>query len=232
VRVWVGQARADGAEFALSGGDKLNEIDMNQTVKAVIFWAVIMVSAFVLWQVVRSGGPAQQAVPEISYSEFLERVENGQVSRVTVKGSAVQGSAATGDSFLVTAPPDQTAMLDTLKKHKVEIGFKTTQEQGWPSWILNLAPLFFSPLCGFSLIRQMQRRRSAEIEPSSATPLGNPRPALARDFCYALLSSGFLQKRLELSRQAFSVEFPSPASNVPRGGLLFWTGKALRSEEL
>jgi len=43
---------------------------MNQTIKTVVFWCVIMLSAFLLWQVVKSG-QNQQRTPEISYSEFL-----------------------------------------------------------------------------------------------------------------------------------------------------------------
>ncbi len=39
---------------------------MNSTLKTMIFWAVIVVSAFLLWQTVKSGVPAQ-SVTEISY---------------------------------------------------------------------------------------------------------------------------------------------------------------------
>ena len=51
---------------------------MNRTIKAVIFWAVIVVSAFLLWQQVRTSvdKPAGQ-VSEISYSAFLSQVAAG-----------------------------------------------------------------------------------------------------------------------------------------------------------
>ena len=33
---------------------------MNSTIKTVLFWAVIVVSAFLLWQVVKTGSNAQK----------------------------------------------------------------------------------------------------------------------------------------------------------------------------
>jgi len=142
---------------------------MNTVAKTVIFWAVIVVSAFLLWQVVRSGGPTQ-TVPEISYSEFLGRIASGQVSKVTIAGSVVHASDAKGGSFRVIAPSNQSAMLEVLQQQGVEIWFKETPEQGWPNWILNLAPLVLLAALWFFMIRQMQRRRPVGVGPSSSTP--------------------------------------------------------------
>ena len=61
---------------------------MNKGMKAAVFWMVIVVSAFLLWQTVKSGGSAQ-AIPEISYSDFVARVASGQVSKVTIAGKHV-----------------------------------------------------------------------------------------------------------------------------------------------
>lgn len=148
---------------------------MSSVAKTVIFWAVIVVTAFLLWQVVRSGGPAQ-AVPEISYSEFLGRVTDGhgQVSKVTIAGSVVHGSDAKGGSFRVIAPSNQAAMLEVLQQHGVEIWFKETPEQNWPNWMLNLAPLVLLAALWFFMIRQMQRRRSLAEGSSSSTPPQGP----------------------------------------------------------
>jgi cell division protease FtsH len=135
---------------------------MSSVAKAVIFWAVIVVSAFLLWQVVRSGGPAQ-AVPEISYSEFLGRVADGQVSKVTIAGSVVHGSNSKGGSFHVIAPANQSAMLEALQEHGVEIWFREVPEGNWPNWLMNLAPLILLAALWFFMIRQMQKRGKARF---------------------------------------------------------------------
>ena len=149
---------------------------MNKNIKALVFWMVIVVSAFLLWQTVKAGGPAP-AVSEISYSDFLTRVANGQVSRVTIAGSVVRGLDAKGSSFRVIVPVNQTPMLDALQQHGIDIWFKETPEQGWPNWILNLAPLVLLGALWFFMIRQMQKRGSAAQGLSSSMPSqqSNPR---------------------------------------------------------
>ena len=44
---------------------------MNKTSKRVIFWLVILGSAFLLWQAVKTN-PGDKDVVEISYSHFCE----------------------------------------------------------------------------------------------------------------------------------------------------------------
>ncbi len=148
---------------------------MNSVVKTAVFWMVIVVSATLLWQVVKTGSTAQ-AVPEISYSDFSARVASGQVSKVTIAGSVVRGSDAKGSSFRVIVPSNQTAMLDALQQHGVEIWFKETPEQGWPSWILNLAPLVLLGAVWLFMIRRMQRRPSGGDGPSGYTPPQESKP--------------------------------------------------------
>jgi cell division protease FtsH len=143
--------------------------------KTALFWFVIAVSAFLLWQVVKTGSTAQ-AVPEISYSEFLARVASGRVSKVTIAGSVVRGYDAKGGSFRVIVPSNQPAVLDALQQHGVEVWFKEAPEQGWPNWILNLAPLILLGALWFFMIRQMQKRRLGGDGPSSYTPPQEPRP--------------------------------------------------------
>ncbi|MGB9202531.1 MAG: ATP-dependent metallopeptidase FtsH/Yme1/Tma family protein [Terriglobales bacterium] len=148
------------------------------TGKTALFWLVIVVSAFLLWQVARKGGTATApVVPEISYTEFLARVANGEVSKVTIAGSVVRGSDAKNGSFRVIAPPNQAAMLDALHQHGVEIWFRDAPVQSWPSWILNLAPLVMLAALWFFMIRQMQRKRSMGQGSSASTPSqeSNPR---------------------------------------------------------
>ncbi len=87
----------------------------------------------------------------------------------------VRGLSANG-SFRVIAPSSQTAMLDALQQHGVEIWFKEAPEQGWPSWILNLAPLILLGALWFFMIRRMQRRRSGGDGPSNPMPPQEAKP--------------------------------------------------------
>jgi cell division protease FtsH len=130
---------------------------MGGTSKTVLFWLGILVSAFLLWQAVKAN-PANQNTPEISYSRFLAQVADGQVTKVTIAGSVVRGYDAKGGSFRAVVPPNQSAMVEALQQHGVDVWFRETSEQGWPTWVLNLAPLILLAALWFFMIRQMQTR--------------------------------------------------------------------------
>ena len=77
---------------------------MNSTIKTVAFWAIIVVSAFLLWQVVKTGSNAQKE-KEIGFSEFLTDVDQGNVHDVMFIGQEVRGKFKNPDSSFHTIVP-------------------------------------------------------------------------------------------------------------------------------
>ena len=65
---------------------------MNSTIKTVAFWAVIVVSAILLWQVVKTGSSNAQKEKKIDFSEFLTEVDQGNVHDVTFSGQEAKGT--------------------------------------------------------------------------------------------------------------------------------------------
>jgi cell division protease FtsH len=128
---------------------------MNQTSRTVLFWAVIAVSAFLLWQVVRAS--SEQKSREISYSRFLSDVAAGQVSKVIVAGRVVRGFDKSNSAFRVIAPANQDGMISALQQHEVEIWFEDVPEGNWTTWITNLAPLVLLAALWYFMIRQLQK---------------------------------------------------------------------------
>jgi cell division protease FtsH len=142
---------------------------MNSITKTVILWLVIVLNAFFLWQVVKTGGNGP-ATPEISYSKFMVMVANGQVNSVQITGNAVRGFGTKDGIFRVISPQNQAAMLDALQQHGVDIWFRDAPEQVWPNWVLNLAPLVLIAALWYFMVRQMRRRRPG----SDASPTYMP----------------------------------------------------------
>ena len=129
---------------------------MNSTIKTVLFWAVIVVSAFLLWQVVKTGTNAQKE-KEIGFSEFLTDVDQGNIHDVTFTGQEVKGKFKSPDSpFHTTAPANYPDMYKTLRDKGVPYSVKDISNGTWPSWILNLLPLVLLGALWFFMIRQMQ----------------------------------------------------------------------------
>ena len=143
---------------------------MNSNIKTIVFWVVIVLSASLLWQVVRSGGTPK--IPEISYSAFLSQVESGNVVEVTIRKNQVTSRCRDNNkcpagygTFTVTVPTSQEGMLQILHQNKVEIVVKDQGDDSWPGWLLNLAPLILLAVLWFFMIRQMKQvtqRRQAQ----------------------------------------------------------------------
>ena len=132
---------------------------VNSNIKNVVFWVVIVISAFLLWQAVKSGQSTSTS-PEISYSEFLTQTEAGNVQKVTISRTQVNGQYRDGRSFRVTAPASQEGMLRILHDKNVETWFKDAAEGGPAAWLLNLAPLILLAAVWFFMIRQIKQRQS------------------------------------------------------------------------
>ena len=149
---------------------------MNKTSKSVIFWLTILGSAFLLWQVVKTD-PKDKNVAEISYSQFLRQVADGHVTKVVIASNVVRGYDDTGNRFKVIAPANQSAMLDALQQHDVDIWFNELPDPTWGTWLMNIAPLALLAGLWFFMIRGMRgigKQRSALQGSSGAGPEGAP----------------------------------------------------------
>jgi cell division protease FtsH len=65
---------------------------VNSTVKTIMFWAFIVICLVLLFSVVQKSTVMGGKDPEIPFSTFLEKVQQSQVSDVTVQGIEVGSS--------------------------------------------------------------------------------------------------------------------------------------------
>ena len=71
---------------------------MNSTVKTVVFWVVIGLSALLLWTVIQQGRSGQKDT-EKNFSQFMADVNSGNVHDVTLDGQQVKGKMKDGSAF-------------------------------------------------------------------------------------------------------------------------------------
>ena len=78
---------------------------MSSTLKTLLLWTVIFVVVILLWNAFQAGKAARTEVP---FSEFMERVHQGQVKEVTIKGPQITGAFRRGNGHAEggRAPPD------------------------------------------------------------------------------------------------------------------------------
>jgi len=204
---------------------------VNSTVKTVVFWLVIVLSAFLLWQVVKTGSSGQKE-KEVNFSQFMSDVDQGNVKEVTISGMEVRGKYRNDNSgFHTTAPANYPDMIKTLKDKGVTMTFHDINSGGWPTWLLNLAPLILLAALWFFMIRQMQTggNKALSFGKSRARLLSMQQKKVTfKDVAGVDEAKEELREIIEFLREA--QKFQKLGGRIPKGVLLVGppgTGKTL-----
>jgi len=133
---------------------------LNSTVKTLFLWMAIFVVVILLWNTFQAGKPARQ---ELSYSEFVEAVENGRVAEVTIRGEKVQGrfrgagERAASDEFQTLIPKEtQPDLVKSLRAANVEIAVEEERENPLFAVLFTWAPVLLIVGLWIFFMRQMQ----------------------------------------------------------------------------
>jgi cell division protease FtsH len=204
---------------------------VNSTVKTVVFWLVIVLSAFLLWQVVKAGGGGQKE-KEVNFSQFMTEVDQGNVKEVSITGMEVHGKDKSDNSgFHTTVPANYPDMIKTLRDKGVNITIHDTSNGSWPSWLLNLAPLILLAALWFFMIRQMQTggNKALSFGKSRARLLSMQQKKVTfKDVAGVDEAKEELREIIEFLREA--QKFQKLGGRIPKGVLLVGppgTGKTL-----
>ena len=127
---------------------------MNDMAKNIILWVVI---AIVLMTVFNNFTSPKKAAPPISYSQFLDQVNQRNVTKVEIhKDGQIVGITGNGSRFTTNAPDDPGLVKDLLD-NRVEIIAKPPEQPSllWQI-IINWFPLFILIGLWIFFMRQMQ----------------------------------------------------------------------------
>ena len=126
---------------------------MNNMLKNLVIWLVI---GLVLMTVFNQFNTRQTAQAPMEYSQFLEEVKSGKISKVTIEGRQLKAQTAEGKRVTSYSPGDIWLVSDLLK-YGVKIEAKPEEE---PSLLMNIFVSWFPMLLLIGVwiffMRQMQ----------------------------------------------------------------------------
>ncbi len=126
---------------------------MNNMFKNLAIWLVI---GLVLMTVFNQFNNRQVATGSVEYSQFIDEVKAGRISKVVMEGRTLKATTSDGKRITSYAPPDLWLVSDLLKSG-VKIEAKPEEE---PSFLMNLFVSWFPMLLLIGVwvffMRQMQ----------------------------------------------------------------------------
>jgi cell division protease FtsH len=203
---------------------------VNSNVKTVIFWAVLICVAVLLWAVVKNGHTKPDR--SLNFSEFLSEVEAGNIKSVSISANTVKGDFASGhDAFHTEVPSNYPKLYDMLSDKKVQMTFESSNSNGWVSILVNASP--FLLLIGFwiFMMRQMQSGGNKALsfgKSRARLHSTQQRKVTFKDVAGVEEAKEELQEIIEFLREP--AKFQKLGGRIPKGVLLIGppgTGKTL-----
>jgi cell division protease FtsH len=130
---------------------------LSSTLKTLLLWAVVFVMVILLINLFQQG---TRSKTELTFSEFLRKLDGGQVAEVTIRGDRLTGKlraqqSGAGD-FFVNLPPDYDGLVDRLQREKVEIEAEPQRENPLLTILFTWGPILLIIGLWIFFMRQMQ----------------------------------------------------------------------------
>ena len=97
---------------------------MNQTSRNLLLWGIIAIALVMVFNMFQQPQGASQ---QLSYSDFISRVDGGQIASVTIQGNTLTGKTTDGSTVRSYAPRD-LELISRLMEKKVEVKAEPPEE--------------------------------------------------------------------------------------------------------
>ena len=121
--------------------------------KSLLIWLIIGIMMILLFNILSVPRKTEE---EIIFSDFMAKLDSGQIEDVTIKGSIITGELKDGKKFK-TYTADYPDLVKTLRDEKVKITVKPEDQNPW-YWNLffSWGPIIFLVVIWIFFMRQMQ----------------------------------------------------------------------------
>ncbi len=123
--------------------------------RGLLIWLLIGIVILILYNYFFSSG--FYSTISLSYSTFLEKIENGEVKSVTIEGSKVYGKFIDNKDFTTNIIPEDRELYQLLKSKKVQINVRPENQNNWiTTFLISWLPFVVLIFLWILFMRQVQ----------------------------------------------------------------------------
>ncbi len=122
--------------------------------KGLFVWLLIGVLMILLFNLLNT---PKSATENLIFSDFMQKVQAGDVTGVVIKNNSITGKLKDGKDFKTYAPPQYGKLVDVLEAKNVSIAAKPPDENPWyMNFLFSFGPILLLVVIWVFFMRQMQ----------------------------------------------------------------------------
>ncbi len=139
--------------------------------KGILFWLLSLVILIMLWNMLSN--VSNSKTKTLTFSEFMDKVENDQISSAQIASNVVKGDMNLEDGsaytrYESTIPLDYPDLISKLRQHKVNIEVEKLNKNEWLSILLSWAPFVIIIVFWIMIMRQQGGNKAFTFGKSKA----------------------------------------------------------------